>query len=55
MSSEPLLKTFRAITSAEAIGQGHPEQMTVLRTFISAPARPGSGILVRSGFLAGDR
>lgn len=43
MSSEPFLKTFRAITSAEAVGQDHPEHMTVLRTFISAPARPGSG------------
>ena len=49
MSSEPLLKTFRAITSAEAVGQDHPEHMTVLRTFISAPARSGSGVSGMSG------
>lgn len=49
MSSEPLLKTFRAITSAEAVGQDHPEHMTVLRTFISAPARPGSGVSGMAG------
>jgi hypothetical protein len=43
MLREPLLRTFRAITSAEAVGQDRPEQVTVLSASIFTPACPDLG------------
>lgn len=55
MLREPLLKMFRAIATAEAVGQDRPEQMTVLRTSIFTPACLGLGGRVTSAILVVDQ